>query len=110
MTSVKEITNGDIIRLSHDNDRDWVAIHHSRCSDKHSYKTRKHVKDDTGFYLFSGLWYEGDVTTDAPYGKCAGKLTRGMFAHISVVGNIQNKNDYKKYKEGNGFFKNSKAE
>ena len=33
-----------------------------------------------------------------------------MFAHISVVGNIQNKNDYKKYKEGNGFFKNSKAE
>lgn len=98
MVAVLEIKNGDIIRLSHDKLRDWVAIHHSRCYSESIEKYNKNVKDNTGYYLFSGLWYEGDASTNKPYGKCIGQLKRGMFADISVVGSIYNKDDYERYK------------
>ena len=93
-----EIRNGDIIRLSSDNTRDWVAIHYTRCDMRCREQYRKNVKDQTGFYLFGGLWYDGDPMTDRPYGKCAGHLRRGMFANIVVVGNISNKTDLENYK------------
>ena len=46
---------------------------------------------------FYGLWYSGNVLTSEPYGKCAGMLKRGMFAHITIVGNISNSTDYCRY-------------
>lgn len=92
-----EIHNGDIIKFNNDNCRYWIAIDKNKCNDKFIYKTNKNIKDDTGFYLFGGLWYEGDPLTNAPYGKCKGKLKRGMFNNISIIGNIINNDDYIKY-------------
>ena len=83
-----EIQNGDIIRLKSDNCRDWVAIHYSNCNMRNRIKHNKYNKNHTGFYLFSGLWYEGDVLTSEPYGKCIERLGRGMFPNIEVIGNI----------------------
>lgn len=92
-----EIHNGDIIRFKNDISRDWVAIHYSKCDSEDISRYRKHIKDNTGFYLFGGLWYDGDVNTSKPYGKSNGQLKRGMFSNILVVGNINNKEDYGKY-------------
>lgn len=91
-----EIRNGDIIRLSSDETRDWVAIHCTKC-EKHYQRFNRNIKDNTGYYLFGGLWYSGNALTSEPYGKCAGMLKRGMFAHITIVGNISNSSDYHKY-------------
>lgn len=93
-----EIHNGDIIRLSSDNTRDWVAIYHTNCDMSKREKFNKNVKDHTGFYLFGGLWYEGDALTDKPYGKCIEQLRRGAWNNITIVGNIANKADFEKYK------------
>ena len=82
---------GDIIHLDSDNARDWVAI---RIQTK-----RKHSKNYTGFGLYSGLWYEGNVLTNDPYGKYAGELTVGHFNHATIVGNITNKGDFERYKK-----------
>lgn len=97
-----EIKNGDIIKFNNDNVRCWVAIHISKL-DKFMFKINKNVKDNTEFYLFGGLWYEGDCLTGEPYGKCVGNLRRGMFNNISIVGNIANKEDYLKYKTNEMF-------
>lgn len=93
-----EIKNGDIVRLHSDDTRDWVAIYHTNCDMSKREKFNKNIKDHTGFYLFGGLWYDGDVLTDKPYGKCAGQLRRGAWNNITVVGNIANKEDLEKYK------------
>lgn len=97
MNTTIEIHNGDIIRLKNDPTRDWVAISHKNCNMKYN----KNIKDNTGYFLFGGLWYEdeGGYLTDKAYGKCIGGLTRGMFNNIEVVGNISNKNDYQSYKK-----------
>lgn len=55
--------------------------------------------NNTDYFLFGGLWYEGDALTSKPYGKFGGRLTKGMYPNIEVVGNIANPQDYKKYKE-----------
>lgn len=91
-----EIRNGDIIRLSSDETRDWVAIHYTKC-EKEKQRFNRNIKDNTGYYLFGGLWYNGNALTSEPYGKCAGMLKRGMFAHITIVGNISNPTDYRRY-------------
>lgn len=88
-----EIHNGDIIRFNNDRVRDWIAIESVRCHNKEL----KKKKDKRCFYLFGGLWYDGDATTDKPYGKCAGMLESGMLNNITIVGNINNKEDYDKY-------------
>lgn len=94
-----EIKNGDIIRFKNDNTRDWVAIHHTMCKNSNLLQSyNKNIKDNTGFYLFGGLWYEGNPLTSNPYGKTLGHLKRGMFNNIvAIVGNISNKDDYYKY-------------
>lgn len=94
-----EIKNGDIIRLRNDNYRDLVAIHWTKCDNKWNYRPRKGVKDDTGFILVGEIVHEtGDALTSIPYEYCIGKLTRGMFNNIEIVGNMSNKEDYFKYK------------
>lgn len=60
-------------------------------------KFRRNIADHTGYYLFSGIWYEGDILTDKPYGKCIEQLRRGMFPNIEIVGNIIK--DFEKFKE-----------
>lgn len=97
-----EINNGDIIKFNNDNTRCWVAIHINNL-DKKFFRINKNIKDNTEFYLFGGLWYEGDCLTNIPYGKCIGILKRGMFNNISIVGNITNKTDYLKYKTNEMF-------
>lgn len=92
-----EIHNGDIIRFNNDTSRDWVAIHYSNCDAENITRFNKNVKDNTGFYLFGGLWYDGGANTSKPYGKSNGQLKRGMFGNIIIVGNINNKQDYEKY-------------
>lgn len=90
MESNIEINNGDIIQFKNENNsRYWVAIHHSKCNMDNA--------DHTGYYLFSGIWYEGDILTDKPYGKCIEQLRRGMFPNIEIVGNIIK--DFEKFKE-----------
>ena len=84
-----EIQNGDILKFKND-ERHWVAIHYTNCDMSVRVKHNKHNKNHTGFYLFSGLWYEGDKTTSEPYGKCIERLERGMFPMIEIVGNVQN--------------------
>lgn len=91
-----EIRNGDIIRLSSDETRDWIAIHYTK-SEKQYQRFNHNIKDNTGYYLFGGLWHSGNILTSEPYGKCAGMLKRGMFAHITIVGNISNSTDYRRY-------------
>ena len=55
----------------------WVAIHYSKCDYEDISHYRKHIKDNTGFYLFfGGLWYEGDANTSKPYGKSNGQLKK----------------------------------
>ena len=84
-----QITNGSIIRLKNDDNRDWVCIHFSNCDMSYRLRHNKNNKNHTGFYLFGGLWYEGSHLTDKPYGKCIERLERGMFNNIeSVVGHI----------------------
>lgn len=92
---VMEIKNGDIIRLKNDKTRDWVAIEPKKCFNKFL----KKKKNKNYFHLFGGLWYNGDATTDKPYGKYAGILDDSMIQDVTVVGNIENKEDYEKYKE-----------
>lgn len=88
-----EIRHGDIIRFKKGkNWRYWVAIHHSKCDMSHRIRHNKHNKNHTGFYLFSGLWYEGDIMTSDPYGKCIERLERGMFGNIEIVGNMESSN------------------
>ena len=94
-----EVQNGDIIRFKNDNVRDWVALHYTCGELRRREKFNKNVKDNTGYYLFGGLWYEGNALTDKPYGKCMGILKRGMFADIEIVGNISNRDDYLQYKK-----------
>lgn len=91
------IFNGDIVRLDFDDTRDWVAIHHTKCKEVNAEPYRKNIKDHTGFYLFSGLWNEGDALSSEPYGKCKGMLKRGMFPHVQIVGNISK--DYIQYRK-----------
>lgn len=88
-----EIHNGDIIRFNNDKGRDWIAITQSRCYNKEL----KRSKNKKCFHLFGGLWYNGDATTDKPYGKYAGILDAGMLNNLTIVGNINNKEDYEKY-------------
>ena len=84
-----KISNGSIIRLKNDSNRDWVCIHYSKCDMDYRLKHNKNNKNHTGYYLFGGLWYDGDPLTDKPYGKCLERLERGMFNNIeSVVGHI----------------------
>lgn len=93
-----EITNGSIIRLKNDETRDWVCIHHSKCNTASRVRVRKNVKNQTGYYLFGGPWYEGDPLTDKPYGKCIEHLEKGMKNNIvGIVGHITT--DYETYKE-----------
>ena len=94
-----EIKNGDIIRFKNDNVRDWVALHYTCGELRRREKFNKNVKDNTGYYLFGGLWYEGNALTDKPYGKCKGMLKRGTFADIEIVGNISNRDYYLQYKK-----------
>lgn len=62
-------------------------------------KYRKNVKDHTGFYLFAGLWYDGDPLTSKPYGKCREHLKRGMAAQIEgIAGHISK--DLQAFKQG----------
>jgi len=92
-----KITNGTIIRLNNDNTRDWVCIHHSNCDMEHREKMRKNNKNQTGFYLFGGLWYDGDPLTSKPYGKCIEHLEKGMANNIfGIVGHISK--DFEVYK------------
>lgn len=92
-----QITNGSIIRLKNDDNRDWVCIHYSECDMSYRLRHNKNNKNHTGFYLFGGLWYEGSPLTDKPYGKCIERLERGMFNNISsVVGHISK--DLEEYK------------
>lgn len=86
-----EIKNGDIIRFKNDSlleGRDWVAIHYTNCDMRKRRKHNKHNRNHTGYYLFSGLWYEGNILSDAPYGKCIERLEAGMFSNIKIVGNV----------------------
>ena len=93
-----EITNGSIIRLKNDNSRDWVCIHYTNCDMKNRMKHNKNNKNHTGFYLFGGLWYDGNPLTDKPYGKCIERLERGMSNNIdSIVGHIST--NFKEYRE-----------
>lgn len=81
-----KVENGTIVSIS---GRQWVCIHHSKCDMALRDKFRKNIKDHTGFYLFGGLWYEGDPLTDKPYGKCREQLKRGMLPEIEgIVGHI----------------------
>lgn len=94
------ITNGSIIRLKNDNTRDWVCIHYTNCNMSHRAKFNKNIKNHTGYYLFGGLWNEGNALTDKPYCKCIERLEKGMLNNIdSIVGHISNNSDYAKYKE-----------
>lgn len=98
MESNIEINNGDIIQFKNENNsRYWVAIHHSKCNMDNREKFRRNIADHTGYYLFSGIWYEGDILTDKPYGKCIEQLRKGMFPNIEIVGNIIK--DFEKFKE-----------
>lgn len=85
MVDFSKISNGSIVRLKSDNDRDRVCIHYT------------HYKNHTGYYLFGGLWYDGDALTCEPYGKCIERLERGMFPDIEIVGHI--KDCYENYKK-----------
>ncbi len=92
------ISNGDIVRFKQGNNwRDWVAIHYSNCNMSARVRHNKHNKNHTGFYLFSGLWYEGDIMTSEPYGKCIERLEKGMFPNIEIIGNIGNSLKYNLY-------------
>lgn len=96
--NLDQITNGSTIRLKNDNNRDWVCIHHSKCDMSYRLKHNKNNKNHTGFYLFGGLWYDGDPLTDKPYGKCIERLEMGMFNNIEgIVGHISN--DLIKYRD-----------
>lgn len=94
-----KITNGTIIRLKSDTNRDWVCIHYTNCNMANRLKHNHNNKNHTGFYLFGGLWYEieGSKLTDMAYGKCIERLERGMFNNIEIVGHISNKKDYEQY-------------
>lgn len=83
-----KIENGTIVRFKNDDTRDWVCIHHTKCDMSFREKCRKNVKDHTGFYLFGGLWGDGDPLTGDPYGKCKEQLKIGMFNALSIVGHI----------------------
>lgn len=96
-SEILQINNGDIIKLKNDDNRYWVAIYHTNCNMDNRVKFRKNIADNTGYYLFSGIWYEGDILTDKPYGKCIEQLKKGMFPNISIVGNISN--DLEKFKD-----------
>lgn len=48
-----EIHNGDIIRLSSDNTRDWIAIYHTNCDMSKREKFNKNVKDHTVAFIYS---------------------------------------------------------
>ena len=92
-----QIQNGSIIRLESDTNRDWVCIHHSKCDLSWRKTLKKNNKNQTGFYLFGGLWSEGDPLTGDPYGKCIEHLERGMSENIEgVVGHIST--DYEEYR------------
>jgi len=102
-----QIENGSIIRLKSDKNRDWVCIHHSKCDLSWRKKLKKNNKNQTGFYLFGGLWGEGDPLTSDPYGKCIEHLERGMSENIEgIVGHIStNYEEYRNFeriKEKNG--------
>lgn len=94
-----DITNGSIIRLKNDCNRDWVCVHRSNCYPRSNYKFNKHNRNHTGYFLFGALWYRdnGQFNTNRPYGKTLGQLERGMFNNIELVGNIINKSDRVKY-------------
>ena len=92
---LSQIENGTIIRLKNYDGRDWVCIHYTKCNMHHRIKHDKHNKNHTGFYLFGGLWKEGDALTDEPYCKCLERLERGMLNNVEIVGHI--KKDYEKY-------------
>lgn len=91
-----EVLNGTIVRIK-TQERYWVCIHHTRCDMDERPRHNKHNKNHTGFYLFSGLWYDGDVLTDKPYGKCLERLERGMFPEIEIMGHIST--DYEIFRE-----------
>lgn len=89
-----QISNGSIIRLKNDPVRDWVCIHYTKCDMSNRAKHNKNSKNHTGYYLFSGLWYDGNPLTDKPYGKCIERLERGMFNNIEcIVGHISDSKD-----------------
>lgn len=96
--NIDEIKNGDIIRFASDNSRDWVVIHRSVCH-KEVLQQFSTTNDCTPYYLFGGLWYEGNALTSQPYGKCIGPLKKGMSPYIAVVGHILKKEDYERYKK-----------
>lgn len=97
---LSQIENGTIIRLKNSTGRDWVCIHYSCLTPEYRdwYRYNKHIKNNTGFFLFGGLWNEGDALTNKPYCKHYGMLERGMFNNIEIVGHI--KKDYEKYLKG----------
>lgn len=79
--------HGDVILYKNNH---WILLHFS-CIDMSQRETfRKNVKDHTGLYMFSGLWYEGNRLTDKPYGKCLEQLKVGMYPDILLVGNVAN--------------------
>lgn len=95
-----EVKNGDIIRLKNDPQRDWVCIHYSKCDMSHRERHNDNIPNHTGFYLFSGLWYEGDPQTGDPYGKCIEHLEVGMRDNIErIVGSVLNKVDLELFKD-----------
>jgi hypothetical protein len=81
------IKHGDIIEFKNSGEQ-WICLHHSTIDMSEMERYRPNVKDHTGFYLFRGLWYEGNLLTDKPYGKCRGQLRVGNFPDIKVVGNL----------------------
>lgn len=94
-----DLHNGEIIRINSDGVRDWVVISEDRIKSSDIAHGKKGSTNYTCFHLFGGLWYDGDPTTDEPYGKYAGILDDSMIHEVTVVGNIENKEDYEKYKE-----------
>lgn len=89
------ITNGDVIRFKNQRGRNaYVAISWGNVRKKRiRVRMRKHIKDYTGFMLFSGLWYGGDPLTSEPYGKGGFHLKMGHFGSFDVIGNITENKD-----------------
>lgn len=97
-----KLTTENIIRFDFDDTRVWIAIHYKYVEDsvlRCQEKIRKHVKDQTGYFLFGLPAGDRDYLASNPYRKCAGILHRGHFANMSIVGNISNPEDRKKYKQ-----------
>lgn len=95
-----DLHNGEIIRINSDGVRDWVVISEDRIKSSDITHGKKGSANYTRFHLFGGLWYEGDPTTDEPYGKYGGPITKGMLGEISIVGNINCQQDYEDYIKG----------